>query len=298
MEERKENTVQTTQTPPTVLQDLVVNDRDEHVESLRVGLLLSLSIGILNACTYMTRGHVFASSQSGNLLYLGLDLAQGEFSNATKYLFPPMMFAIGIIIAEHYRDKPNYPQWRKIPFLIEIALIFLATFLPDSWNALANPIFGLCCGLQTIDKPNYPQWRKIPFLIEIALIFLATFLPDSWNALANPIFGLCCGLQTITFRKIRQMPVATIVINSSFQNAIVHAIRYRILKDRTDAFRSLLALIIVLAYFFGIVLGGMLCPILDHWTSLVSAALLLICLFIALPRLDGQKTEANEKPKA
>lgn len=251
MEERKENTVQTTQTPPTVLQDLVVNDRDEHVESLRVGLLLSLSIGILNACTYMTRGHVFASSQSGNLLYLGLDLAQGEFSNATKYLFPPMMFAIGIIIAEHYRDKPNYPQWRKIPFLIEIALIFLATFLPDSWNALANPIFGLCCGLQTI-----------------------------------------------TFRKIRQMPVATIVINSSFQNAIVHAIRYRILKDRTDAFRSLLALIIVLAYFFGIVLGGMLCPILDHWTSLVSAALLLICLFIALPRLDGQKTEANEKPKA
>ncbi len=244
MEQQTKQSEQNQESPKTVLEDLVVNDKDEHVESARVGLLLALSIGILNACTYVTRGHVFASSQSGNLLYLGLDLAQGEFSNVTKYLFPPMMFAIGIIIAEHYHDKPNYPQWRKVPFLIEIALIILATFLPDSWNALANPIFGLCCGLQTI-----------------------------------------------TFRRVRQMPVATIVINSSFQNSIVHAIRYHLLKDRQDAFRSLLSLIIVLAYFFGIVIGGLLCPYLDHWTSLVSAALLVICLLIALPKSESQTIE-------
>lgn len=133
-----------------LIQDLVENDRQEHIESIRLGMMLSFGVGILNACTYVTRGHVFASSQSGNILYLGLDLAQGEFSNVTKYLFPPMMFAIGIIIAEHYKDKPNYPKWRQIPFWIEIALITLASFLPDSWNALANPIFGLATGLQTI----------------------------------------------------------------------------------------------------------------------------------------------------
>ena len=136
--------------PKELMRELVEEDVEEHEESMRVGLLLTLGIGILNACTYVTRGHVFASSQSGNLLYLGLDLAQGEFGNVTKYLFPPLMFAAGIVIAEHYHDKPGYPQWRKVPFLFEIILIALATFLPDSWNALANPIFGLCCGLQTI----------------------------------------------------------------------------------------------------------------------------------------------------
>lgn len=230
-----------------ILEDLMRNDKDEKEESIRVGLLLTLSIGILNACTYVTRGHVFASSQSGNLLYLALDLAKGEFSNVGKYLFPPLMFAIGIIIAEHYHDKPNYPQWRRIPFFIEIVLITAATFLPDSWNALANPIFGLCCGLQTI-----------------------------------------------TFKRIRSTPVATIVINGSYQNAIVHLVRFLQLKDGQDAFRSVLYLVIVVSYFVGIVIGALLCPYLDHFVSLVSSALLIGCCFIALPpRL--KQTEASEQ---
>lgn len=219
-----------------LVRELVEEDKEEHEESIRVGLLLTLGIGILNACTYVTRGHVFASSQSGNLLYLGLDLAQGEFGNAVKYLFPPLMFAAGIIIAEHYHDRPGYAQWRKVPFIIEIVLIALATFLPDSWNALANPIFGLCCGLQTI-----------------------------------------------IFKRIRSNPVATIVINGAFQNAIIHITRFLHLHDEQDAFRSLLYFVIVLSYFAGIVIGALLCPYLDHYVSLISAALLALCLFIAMP---------------
>ena len=64
----------------SLLTELIEEDNAPEEESYRVAFLLSLSIGILNACTWMTRGHVFASSQSGNLLYLGLDIAQGEFS--------------------------------------------------------------------------------------------------------------------------------------------------------------------------------------------------------------------------
>lgn len=142
-----------------VINTLIRDEPERAEESMKVGLILSLSIGILNACTYVTRGHVFASSQSGNLLYLGLDFAEGDFSNVIKYLFPPIMFGIGIIIAEHYHDKPNYSEWRKYPFYIEIALIIAATFMPDSWNALANPIFGLACGLQSI---TFAKVRGIP----------------------------------------------------------------------------------------------------------------------------------------
>lgn len=144
-----------------VIGDLIHNEPPRQEESMRVGLLLAFSMGILNACTYVTRGHVFASSQSGNLLYLALDMANGEFGNSLKYLFPPLMFGIGVIIAEHYHDKPNYHQWRKIPFFIEIALIIAASFMPNSpgWNNLANPIFGLACGLQTI---TFAKIRGIP----------------------------------------------------------------------------------------------------------------------------------------
>lgn len=231
-----------------VLQEIVENDREEHIESVRLGVLLSIGVGILNACTYVTRGHVFASSQSGNILYLGLDLAQGNFANVTKYLFPPMMFAIGIVIAEHYKDKPDYPRWRQIPFLIEIVLITSASFLPDGWNALANPIFGLATGLQTI-----------------------------------------------TFRKIRRTPVATIVITGSFQNSITHLTRFLTVHDRADAFRAMVYLIIVLAYFAGIIGGAMLCPYLGHYTSLVSAGFLFFCTFIALP--ERYQLEENRREK-
>ncbi|MBD5424366.1 MAG: DUF1275 family protein [Allobaculum sp.] len=233
------------------LKELVTKDKQEDVESVRAGVLLTMSIGILNACTYVTRGKVFASSQSGNLLYLGLDLAQGDFSKVPKYLFPPLMFALGVIIAEHYHDKPNYPQWRRKPFYLEIFLIVLATFLPDSWNALANPIFGLCCGLQTI-----------------------------------------------TFRKIRSTPVATVVINGSFQNSFVHWTRWFHLSDREDAFRGWLYTLIVLSYVGGIAIGGLLCPYLDHYVSLVSAGLLILCCVIALPKEKFEKNPSRESLEA
>lgn len=141
------------------IHQLIEQDYCEEEESVRVGMLLAAGTGILNAATYVTRGHVFASSQSGNLLYLGLDLARGDFSQVVKYLFPPIMFAIGIIIAEHFHDKPDYKHWRRIPFAIEIAVIAAATFLPLSWNTLANPIFGLACGLQSI---TFRRIRRTP----------------------------------------------------------------------------------------------------------------------------------------
>lgn len=218
-----------------LIHELVGMDKEEQEESIRVGLLLSLGIGILNACTYVSRGHVFASSQSGNLLYLGLDFANGEFSRVIKYLFPPLMYAIGIIIAEHYHDKPGYKQWRRIPMFAEIALIVAASFMPQSWNNLANPIFGLCTGLQTI-----------------------------------------------TFRRIRKTPVSTVFINGSYQNSIVHLVKYLHLHDREDAFRSLLYFLIVAAYILGIVIGGLLVPSCGQYTSLITAVLLLISCFIVL----------------
>lgn len=237
------------------LKELVVKDKEENVESIRAGILLTTSIGILNACTYVTRGKVFASSQSGNLLYLGLDLAKGDYSKIPKYLFPPLMFALGVIIAEHYHDKPNYPEWRKKPFYIEIILICLATFLPNSWNALANPIFGLCCGLQTI-----------------------------------------------TFRKIRSTPVATVVINGSFQNTFVHWTRWFHLGHSEDAFRAWLYTLIVLSYVGGITIGGALCPYFGHYVSLISAGLLLLCSALVLPKpkikKQSQTNQEENKKKA
>ncbi|MCF0260883.1 MAG: DUF1275 domain-containing protein [Erysipelotrichaceae bacterium] len=126
------------------------HEDEEKEQSLHMGMLLSFAIGILNACTYVTRGHVFASSQSGNLLYMGLDLAAGDFSKFPKYIFCIVMFGTGVFLAERFHSKYRQYGWRKISTILEICLIAFATFLPDSLNMIANPLFGLVCGLQSI----------------------------------------------------------------------------------------------------------------------------------------------------
>ena len=217
----------------TLIEELIAEENEPEEESFRVAFLLSLSIGILNACTWMSRGHVFASSQSGILLYLGLDIAQGEFSNVIKYLFPPLMFGAGIVIAEHFKDHPHYLSWRRIPMIIEFTMITVATFMPDSWNDLANPIFGLACGLQAI-----------------------------------------------AFRHIHNIPIATLAINGSYQNALEYLTRYLNIRDHEDAFRTVLYSSIVFTYLGGIILGGLLVPYIGHFVSLISAALIAVSSLI------------------
>ena len=51
--------------------------RYQMSESLPVGLLLALAGGILDSYTYLNRGQVFATAETGNLVLLGIHLAQG-----------------------------------------------------------------------------------------------------------------------------------------------------------------------------------------------------------------------------
>lgn len=142
-----------------------LKEETEQEESLSLGILLANSIGILNACTYNNRGKVFASSQTGNLLYLGMDLARLDFSNIPKYLFPAFFFMSGVILGERIRDKHVSRHWRSLPTLLEVLFITGATFLPLSLNWIANPLFGFVCGLQAV---TFSKIHKI----SVATVFL------------------------------------------------------------------------------------------------------------------------------
>ena len=51
-------------------------------QSLPVGLLLGLTGGIMNSYTYLNRGGVFVTAETGNLVLLGMHLAQGNWRRA------------------------------------------------------------------------------------------------------------------------------------------------------------------------------------------------------------------------
>lgn len=120
-------------------------------ESLKIGVILALTGGFLDAYTFLARGKVFANAQTGNIVLLGTNLFQGEFKQALSYLVPIVAFIIGVFITEFiklkFKDNEKL-HWRQIIIFIEIFLLVLVAFMPQSLNNLANIIVSFICAMQ------------------------------------------------------------------------------------------------------------------------------------------------------
>ena len=56
-------------------------------ESYFIGLLLAIAGGYLDVYTYISRGGVFANAQTGNIVLLGIHIAQQNFEKITTYTY-------------------------------------------------------------------------------------------------------------------------------------------------------------------------------------------------------------------
>ena len=69
-------------------------------ESMTLAVFLTLAGGFQDAYSYNCRGKVFANAQTGNIVLLGQNLAQGHFQNALHYLMPLAAFIGGVYVTE------------------------------------------------------------------------------------------------------------------------------------------------------------------------------------------------------
>ena len=120
-------------------------------EAMPTGIFLTLSGGFQDAYTYYTRGKVFANAQTGNIILLGHNEMNGDFTDAFRYLAPVLAFAGGIYISEVirgiYREYGKL-HWRQIVVALEILLLFVVGFLPQSMNMAANILVSFVCAIQ------------------------------------------------------------------------------------------------------------------------------------------------------
>ena len=107
--------------------------RYQMSESLPVGLLLALAGGILDSYTYLNRGQVFATAETGNLVLLGIHLAQGELGRVLSCLFPILAFALGVLTTEGLRRRLSSGRvhWRQPILAAECLVILVVSFLPQ-----------------------------------------------------------------------------------------------------------------------------------------------------------------------
>lgn len=126
-----------------------MNSSKQYSESLRVGILLALTGGFLDAYTYLCRGNVFANAQTGNMVMLGINFMEGNTDKIIKYLIPIIAFAVGVMISETIRAKllkNNRIHWRQGVLVIEIILLICVAFIP--YDYVANTIISLICAMQ------------------------------------------------------------------------------------------------------------------------------------------------------
>ncbi|MFM0433773.1 YoaK family protein [Paraburkholderia aspalathi] len=102
-----------------------------------VALLLTLSGGFLDAFTFLGHGKVFANSMTGNIVLLAVNLAAGDWHQASRHVPPLVGFACGILAA-HLLQLMS-PRWVRRPaiaaLIFEIVFLAVAALkgLPEFW---------------------------------------------------------------------------------------------------------------------------------------------------------------------
>ena len=129
-----------------------MESKSQMSDTFLLGSILAMAGGFLDAYTYLARGHVFANAQTGNIVLLGMNLAEGNFIEASYYLIPIMAFVLGIIITEavkkKYKERTNV-HWRQIVVAIEIMVLMSVALIPaGKWNMIANVLVSLVCSMQ------------------------------------------------------------------------------------------------------------------------------------------------------
>ena len=120
-------------------------------EALPLGLLLALTGGILDAYTYLNRGAVFATAETGNLVLLGVNLAMGHWLKVIYYLLPISSYAAGLLVtlAFHRRSDKLFFHWRQFVVLTECLVVLLATIIPQGdLDPLVNCMIAFISAMQ------------------------------------------------------------------------------------------------------------------------------------------------------
>ena len=130
-----------------------MTDKRQMSESVRVGMFLTLAGGFMDAYSYICRGKVFANAQTGNIVLLGQNLAEGNIHRALNYILPIFTFALGVYLCQRIQIKYKYTKkihWRQIILAIEILFIIAIGFLSKNYDSPANMLISFVCGMQVI----------------------------------------------------------------------------------------------------------------------------------------------------
>lgn len=126
--------------------------KNEISQSMLMLVFIILSGGLQDAYSYFCRDGVFANAQTGNIVFLGVNIVNGDGAGVLKYLVPVAFFALGAILAKtlfFVFDKKRV-FWKQTVLLVETVALFVVGFMPQSLNLYANALVSFACAMQVL----------------------------------------------------------------------------------------------------------------------------------------------------
>lgn len=114
------------------------------------GAALAVVGGFLDAYTYVAHGGVFANAQTGNVVLVAMDVAQGRWAQTTAYLPVIGAFLLGLVAAETLAaHRPVLRDPTRVVLLVEIAvLVAVAGLSPATPQLVTTTAVAFVAALQ------------------------------------------------------------------------------------------------------------------------------------------------------
>lgn len=121
-------------------------------ERMEFVVAMMASAGMMDAYSYIQRGAVFATGQTGNFTLLAIRLVQRDFQGLLHTALAIIAFWVGIFVCWHIfytLGKEDDRRWKKQVLVIEFVLLAIVGFLPVTVpDFLVNPIISLSAAFQ------------------------------------------------------------------------------------------------------------------------------------------------------
>lgn len=126
--------------------------KSEISQSMLMLVFIIISGGLQDAYSYFCRDGVFANAQTGNIVFLSVNLVNGDMAGVLKYLVPVVFFALGAILAKtlFFLFDKRKVFWKEVVLLIESVTMFAVGFMPQSMNLYANALVSFACAMQVL----------------------------------------------------------------------------------------------------------------------------------------------------
>lgn len=122
-------------------------------------MLLAATGGLMDAYSYVNRGNVFATGQTGNFVLAAIRFLTKDYKGMGQACVPIGAFWLGVFLARHiyykiYKEK--HTHWISGILFLEIVVLFLVGFIPNTLPHLfANTAVSFAAAVQFCTFRNF-----------------------------------------------------------------------------------------------------------------------------------------------